>query len=127
MNDQSPVALVVEDDSRIALLVSSTLSGVGERIYIATRLNEALALVDELKPQVLVADLDLLGSDITDLIARTRAHASCYVVALGSDPACEPSVALATNAYLQKPPDTGRLRGLLEALAGRDASSGDTA
>jgi CheY-like chemotaxis protein len=65
--------LVVDDDAEAREVVSLALAGCGARTVSASSAREALQLVREFRPDVLVSDISMPGEDGYSLIRRIRA------------------------------------------------------
>ena len=68
------VVLAVDDDRDALFLVSEMLEAAGARVLVASSAAEALMLLDEDPPDVLVADLGMPQVDGFQLIDRVRRH-----------------------------------------------------
>jgi CheY-like chemotaxis protein len=85
--------LVIEDDSRARRLYDLTLShwGLPLELTLARDGFEALLLIGELRPHIVVTDLDLPGMDGFRLVAALRADPRCQstqiVIVSGMTPA----------------------------------------
>jgi CheY-like chemotaxis protein len=72
--DLTGVAIVVVDDEPDArALIARVLQECGARVSVASRAEEALALIDESKPDVLVSDIGMPDMDGFELLRRVRA------------------------------------------------------
>ena len=65
--------LVVDDDADTRDLVRMVLSQRGADVYTAGSADEALALVEERRPEILLSDIAMPGEDGYELIRRVRA------------------------------------------------------
>jgi DNA-binding response OmpR family regulator len=68
--------LIVEDDKSIAELISWILNDAGFRVYTATTVATALQRIEEVHPDLVVADLILPDGLGTELVATLRRFAS---------------------------------------------------
>jgi PAS domain S-box-containing protein len=72
--DLAGVAVVVVDDEPDArALIARVLQECGARVSVASRAEEALALIDERLPDVLVSDIGMPDMDGFELLRRVRA------------------------------------------------------
>ena len=104
--------LVVEDESDTRELLRFLLQQHGARVTAADNVAGAIAIFDEHRPDVIVADIGMPGNDRFALIAHVRSKDSTPVVAVTaySNPeARERGLAAGFNAYLGKPFDPEEL------------------
>ncbi len=113
--------IAVDDDEDARDLIATILSARGMQVRLAASVPDALALVREAAPDVIVTDVGMPGSDGFELLRRLRAlpadqGGSVPVIALTAY-ASSVDRAVGTRAgfeaYLTKPPD---LDALLEAV-----------
>lgn len=64
--------MVIEDEPETLELVSMVLEGCGARVITAANAEAALDLLDGLKPDVMVSDLNLPGADGCELVRKLR-------------------------------------------------------
>src|SRR4029077_14898946 len=76
---QGVVVLAVDDDRDALLLVREILESTGARVSTAQSAAEALEILASLRPDVLVADLGMPGTDGFQLIATVRRHPDAAV------------------------------------------------
>jgi len=118
-NDRAPRVLVVDDDRQIRNLLERYLTSLGCLVATAEELEEAVALIENRRYDVVVTDLGLtrLGrSEGVDVVTRARYRwpGLRIVVLTGSN---DPEIRAAcfeggADAFLVKPPsleDIGRL------------------
>lgn len=115
-----PYKILVVDDSRtVRVQLARILSDAGHETRVACDGEEALALIEELQPQLLILDIQMPGMDgytvCQELQARGAPYSELPVVFL----TCLESRALdllgdAMGAYLRKPVNREEL---LEAVA----------
>ena len=117
--------MVVEDERDQLRLAVETLQQRGAEVISASQPLEALALVQDARPQVLVLDIGMPGMDGYELLGRLRSALGCGP---GDPPAlaltgfaAASDVALATvagfQAHMPKPFDAEDLCAVVAALA----------
>lgn len=122
MEAQAKTILLVEDDETNRKLVRVVLAGRHYRILEAGSVEQALALLQDGKPDLLLFDIRLGDGSGLDLIRTVRADSSFDAV---------PAVAITAQAmkddegrfleagfdgYVSKPVDTRRLPGVVECF-----------
>jgi two-component system KDP operon response regulator KdpE len=120
--------LIVEDDLRLGRAVTISLRAKGYEVRAATRGSQALAIIDEFTPDVIVLDLGLPDMDGTDLIRRLRAWTDVPIVVLsGRSESADKVDALDLGAddYVTKPFEIDELLARLRALVRRAGSGPD--
>jgi DNA-binding response OmpR family regulator len=117
--------LLVEDDARLADMLSEYLGQAGFRISVAARGAQALDLVANATFDAIVLDLMLPDMDGLDVCRQVRAHADIPILMLtGRGDAVDRIVGLELGAddYLPKPFEPrellARLRAILRRAAG---------
>ena len=114
--------LVIEDDPSHLKLAHHVLSAAGFSVHGAEAAAQAIAAIMADKPQLILMDLELPGTDGLALIRKLKADpetADIPVVAVTSYPErFSRTAALAAGcvAYVVKPIDTRTLPGQLEQL-----------
>jgi CheY-like chemotaxis protein len=118
--------LVVDDNPQNAKLARILLSGEGFDVRTTADAEEALRVLDEFSPDVILMDLQLPGMDGLELTRRLKAdpaRAHIIVIALTAYAMkgdYEKAMAAGCNAYVSKPIDTESLpRVITELLAAR--------
>lgn len=114
-----PYILLVEDDERLARLVSSFLEGQGFRVRTVANGPDALATLQGEPPDCLVLDILLPGMDGIEVCRRARAIYSGWILMLTAlDEDIHEVVALDTGAddYITKPVRPQVLLSRLKAL-----------
>lgn len=112
--------LVIEDNPSHLKLAHHVLSAAGYAVSGAEAADEAFAAIRSQKPQVILLDLQLPGTDGLALVRKLKADpetAEIPVVAVTSYPEVFPkSAAMAAGcaAYINKPLNTRTLAGQLE-------------
>jgi CheY-like chemotaxis protein len=112
--------LVVEDDRDTREVLAVILGGAGFDVRACATVEEALALVRERIPDIVVTDLQLPRSSGRELAEALRADPSTSHVALvAATGAVDPhwDVVRWFDAYLRKPLDLDVLPQLLDTLA----------
>ena len=100
--------LVVDDDLNHLALVDNFLSPLGFAVLTASNAEQALYMLDDIKPDLFILDIDLPGQDGWTLAAKLRkgAHRSTPIVMISGHAMDEqrrkPEVAL-SDAFLAKP------------------------
>lgn len=121
MTDTPETLLVVDDNAMNLRLVSFLLKSRGYRVLTATNADEALAVLRETVPPVILMDLQLPGMDGLTLTRQLKADPRtrrAFIVAFtayamkGDD---AKAFEAGCDAYLTKPVDT---RALPEQIAG---------
>ena len=116
--------LVVEDHDDARELVTSVLGAAGAEVISATSTREALAFLNEVTPDLLLADLGLPGEDGYALLRRIRAMDSPEInavpavaitaYAMASDR--EQALAAGFERYIVKPVDPAELVNVLASV-----------
>jgi CheY-like chemotaxis protein len=111
--------LVVDDNPANADLVSFILAKTGYDVHIAADAVEAMAMVAELSPKLIMMDLQLPGMDGLELTRRLKANAptrQIIIIALtayamkGDE---ERAREAGCDGYVSKPIDTRALPGIV--------------
>jgi CheY-like chemotaxis protein len=115
--------LVVEDHSSQRKIMVDALQRAGYTIYQAGDVQQAISLIHQQRPDVLVADMHLPNGDGTDVIreARKLPGAPIAIVAVSIDLAILNQNITATfpaDAYLSKPFHPRELLKIVEELVG---------
>ena len=121
---QSDTILVADDSMTILAMVSSRLERAGYDVVTAARGDEALRLVEENRPRLVLLDVEMPGLDGVEVARRIRADealAGTFIVLLTS--LSEASVvatgmAAGADAYLTKPFSPQDLQTQVEQLIG---------
>jgi PAS domain S-box-containing protein len=119
--------LVVDDDADALSLVRELLETAGARVTTALSADEALTLIEERHPDLLLSDIGMPAMDGFELIRRVRELPPSirYLPAAALTAYAQPedrSRALRSGfqAHLAKPIDPGELLTAVEMLAGRN-------
>lgn len=121
-----PRVLVVEDHADVAAAVERAVSGWGFDAWIALDGYSAISIARENPPHAVLLDLALPGMDGFEVAEKLRAQgvdAPLVVLTAFDDVRLRTkALELGVKAYLSKPVDWERLRGLLSALLLRGAA-----
>jgi len=121
---QSDTILVADDSMTILAMVSSRLERAGYDVVTAARGDEALRLVQENRPRLVLLDVEMPGLDGVEVARRIRADealAGTFIVLLTSlSEASEVATGMAAgaDAYLTKPFSPQDLQTQVEQLIG---------
>ncbi len=110
--DLKPVVLVVDDELQMRRLLRVCLEGNGYRVLEAVSGQEALTLLAQRKPDLLVLDLGLPDIDGVSVLKRLREWTQVPVVVLSVRDREEDKIAALDNGaddYVTKPFATGEL------------------
>jgi len=121
--------LVVEDDDDARELLVMVLERQGARVQAVANGQDALALIDEAVPEVLLSDIGLPGMDGHELVRRVRArgHSTHRLPAIAMTAFARPedraqALAAGFQAYISKPFDIAavvdRVQRVLRAFRG---------
>jgi PAS domain S-box-containing protein len=124
---QVPLALVVEDDDRMADLITTQLRAEGFEVMRAATAEEALVRAAKRKPQLITLDIFLPAMDGWEFMRRLKAEpklADTAVVIITISPDLERGLALGARRVLHKP---FAREELVAALAGLVAARPDGA
>ena len=117
-----PLALVVDDEAPLVTLVRSYLEREGFEVASAGDGEQAVVLVRELHPDVVVLDVMLPGIDGIEACRRIRGFSDAYILMLTARAEeVDKIVGLSTGAddYLTKPFSPGELVARVRALLRR--------
>jgi len=110
------VILVVEDDPQVARLVALVLQRHGRECQVVADGSSALVRANELRPQMILADLTIKGMNGAALCSALKAQDSTrsipYIVVSGDRDIAEKARQCGADDYLVKPfefPDLIRL------------------
>ena len=120
---QLPIALIVDDDSDFRSVLGDVLGDEGYRIVEASNGNEALHVLDSLRPDVILVDLLMPVMNGWSLFAAIEARhelQSTPIVFLSAVPHMAPG---GGSLVLKKPLDLPTLLTLLDALRPEPSSS----
>lgn len=114
--------LIVEDDLRLARTVTISLRARGYDVRAASTAVQALTVIDEFTPDVIIVDLGLPDVDGMELIRRVRTWTQVPIVVLsGRSESADKVDALDLGAddYVTKPFEIDELLARLRALVRR--------
>ena len=120
--------LVVEDDQRIRETVARSLAESGHAVRTEARGADALGVVVDWRPDVVVLDLGLPDIDGTDVLRMVRSVSSVpVIVATARDDEGEVVRVLDAGAddYVVKPYSAAQLDARIRAVLRRSAETGD--
>ena len=121
--------LIVDDNPANLKLIRMLLDGVGYEVRTASDAEEALALLEEFRPRLILMDLQLPGMDGLTLTRRLKADPrtrDIFVLALtafamkGDE---ERALAAGCDGYVAKPIDTRRLPAQISDILERSAQA----
>jgi signal transduction histidine kinase/ActR/RegA family two-component response regulator len=121
--------LVVDDDPDAVELATAILAGAGAVVRTCGSAPEALATVQQWRPDVLVSDIEMPDEDGYTLIRKVRAldaeHGgktpAVALTAYGRSQDRMLSLTAGYNMHVPKPVDPAELTTIVASLAGRDA------
>lgn len=117
--------LVADDSATILAMVSSRLERAGFDVVTATRGDEALALVKQLRPRAALLDVEMPGLDGMEVARSIRSDpelAKTLIVLLTARDRpedVEAGIAAGADAYLTKPFSPQELEATIDKLLGR--------
>jgi two-component system KDP operon response regulator KdpE len=117
-----PLILVVDDEARLARLVSIALSAEGFRVVIATSGEEAVARSEQLRPDVVILDLmmpDLDGFEVMNQIRVRRRVPIILLTGRSSMADKTKGLDLGADDYLAKPFHPDELAARVRAIIRR--------
>ncbi|HEY9680109.1 MAG TPA: response regulator [Oculatellaceae cyanobacterium] len=84
MAEPLPLLLIVEDEPEIRRFLRVSLTASGYQVIEATRGDEALSLVAERKPQLIILDLGLPDTDGTEVARKIREWSQVPIIVLSA-------------------------------------------
>ena len=121
--------LVVDDNTDALAVIENFLKALDHQVTSCTSGMEALLWLDDFKPQVIIADLQMPEMDGFEFIRQVRyrsAHASTPVICItGTDLTDEQISAHGFTAILRKPITLSELMTALEDIYSALRASGD--
>ena len=127
--------LVVDDDVAVCDAVAEVLTRTGARVRLAESADQAMAVMQEFKPEVLLCDIAMPGEDGYSLLRRVRALGplrggnvpALALTALAGEADRQRAFAAGFQAHLAKPVDIDRLtRAVVELARGLPLPIGST-
>jgi DNA-binding response OmpR family regulator len=121
----SPVVVVADDSRTIVAMVSSRLERAGYTVVTAANGEEALRLVQERSPVVVVLDVEMPGLDGLEVTRRLRANEATrelpiiLLTAHGDEAAFAAGLAAGATDYITKPFSPQELEERVERVLGR--------
>ncbi len=113
--------LLVDDEVDFVETLAERLELRGFTPFVANTGEEALAMLDDAQPQVMVLDLKMPGMSglvtLTKALAREPDLAVIMLTGHGSDLERDEALSLGAKEYLQKPVDLAALITLLESVS----------
>lgn len=117
-----PLVLVADDEPRITKLVSMALSHEGFRVVTASGGEEALAKAEEVRPDIVLLDIVMPGTDGIEVLRQLRERRQVPVILLtakGSTTEKARGLDLGADDYVAKPFDLDELAARVRAVLRR--------
>ena len=121
-------ALVVEDEAPLAVLIGSYFERDGFEVHLSHHGSDAVAMAQQVDPDVVVLDLGLPGLDGLEVCRRLRTFSDAYVVMLTArDEEIDKLIGLSVGAddYVTKPFSPRELMARVQAMLRRPRPLGD--
>ena len=118
--------LVVDDERNIMLSLEYLMKRLGYEVFLARDGDEALAIIEQKVPDLVLLDVMIPKRDGYDVCQATRANPALdsvriiMVTAKGREVEIEKGLALGADAYLTKPFSTRELADKVQDLLGKD-------
>jgi two-component system, OmpR family, alkaline phosphatase synthesis response regulator PhoP len=122
---QSDTIVVADDSMTILAMTSSRLERAGYDVVTATRGDDALRLVQENRPRLVLLDVEMPGLDGVEVTRQIRADETLagtlivLLTSLSEESDIATGIAAGANAYLTKPFSPQELQTQVETLIGR--------
>jgi CheY-like chemotaxis protein len=120
---QPAVMLIAEDDQEMRSLLCDEMQDLGVSIREAADGDEALRLVLDVRPSLILTDLRMPGGGL-DYIVRLRTFAPgvpmVLITSFGDAQTKADALAIGVEAYFSKPVRIGELKGAVRRLLGAD-------
>lgn len=119
---QAPLLLLVDDNELVRRGTSDYLVAQGYRVVVASNGDEALATIREMRPDLVLMDIQMPVMDGLEAIRRIRAEPAIAAIPVVTLTALvmpgdkERSLAAGANAYLAKPVKLQLLAGIVAAI-----------
>jgi DNA-binding response OmpR family regulator len=104
--EEHPLIIAVDDEESILKLLSVNLRADGYEVVTASNGEEALKLMDECEPDLIILDIMLPGLDgfqVLDLIRQRSQVPVIMLTARAEEAALRDSLLLGADDYMQKP------------------------
>jgi DNA-binding response OmpR family regulator len=124
VSPQSDTIVVADDSMTILAMTSSRLERAGYDIVTATRGDEALRLVQENHPRLVLLDVEMPGLDGVEVTRRIRADETLagtlivLLTSLSQESEIAAGMTAGADAYLTKPFSPQDLQAQVEKLIG---------
>ncbi|MCG8558368.1 MAG: response regulator [Hyphomicrobiales bacterium] len=118
--------LVVDDEPNIVLSLEYLMKRLGYEVYLARDGEEALAIIEQKAPDLVLLDVMIPKRDGYDVCQATRSNPALdkvrivMVTAKGREVEIEKGLALGADAYLTKPFSTRELADTVQNLLGTE-------
>ena len=118
--------LVVDDEPNIVLSLEYLMKRLGYEVYLARDGEEALTLIEQKAPDLVLLDVLIPKRDGYDVCQATRSNPALdkvrivMVTAKGREVEIEKGLALGADAYLTKPFSTRELADTVQNLLGTE-------
>lgn len=113
-------AMIVEDEKVTNELLSSTFKNFFSDVYSCFNGDEALALYDKVKPDVVFVDIIMAGMDGIELSRKIREISPSQIIivisASNDIEKISESIEVGVNSFIQKPIDTKKIIELLTSV-----------
>ena len=120
----SKTVLIVDDETNIVVSLEFLMQQAGFQVGVARSGEEALEMLPQLRPDVVLLDVMLPGIDGFDVLQHIRQSADLKQIAVimltakGRDVEMAKGLALGANAYITKPFSTRDLLSEVRRFAG---------
>ena len=118
--------LVVDDEPNIVLSLEYLMKRLGYEVYLARDGEEALTIIEQKAPDLVLLDVMIPKRDGYDVCQATRSNPALdkvrivMVTAKGREVEIEKGLALGADAYLTKPFSTRELADTVQNLLGTE-------
>ncbi|GMA30435.1 response regulator transcription factor [Litorihabitans aurantiacus] len=123
------VALVIEDDPDIRLLLETVLAQAGFTVHAASNGGSGVKLASQVDPLVITLDVNLPDIDGFEVARRVRTNSDAYIIMLtarGDEIDTLSGLDVGADDYMTKPFRPRELRARVEAMLRRPRSAGRT-
>jgi PAS domain S-box-containing protein len=119
--------LLVDDELDVRELLTTVIEGSGAKVIAVASVQEAMAALDRMQPDILVSDIGMPVEDGYTLIQKVRNRElkggrclpAVALTAYAREEDCEAAIASGFQRHMAKPIDTAQLVMVLASLAGR--------